>query len=78
MANSRALPSKFVRLTEHERGILALYARGVRGQRLAQEKGITYNTVRSHYERICDKVGERDMLGAAVAFQARLVEEDTG
>jgi DNA-binding NarL/FixJ family response regulator len=63
--------SGLVRLTEHERDILGLYARGVRGRRLADEKQITYNTVRSHYERICQKLGERDMLSAAI----RLVEE---
>lgn len=66
--------SRLVRLTEHERSIVQLYARGVRGQRLAQEKGITYHTVRSHYERICQKCGERDMLSVAI----RLVEEAKG
>lgn len=47
----------------------------VSGQRLAEAKGISYNTVRSHYERICLKCGERDMVSVAVAFQARLIEE---
>lgn len=75
MASSRALQAKFVRLTVHEREILGLYARGVRGQRLAVEKGITYNTVRSHYERICQKLETQDMIGAVIAFQTRLIEE---
>lgn len=66
--------SRFVRLTEHERSIVQLYARGVRGQRLAEVKGISYHTVRSHYERICAKCGERDMISVAI----RLVEEGDG
>ena len=63
------MPSlRLVSLTAHERDILHKYASGVRGQQLANELKITYNTTRTHYLRICRKIDVADMMQASITY----------
>ena len=47
------------RLTERERQVLALLARGKTDQQIAEQLGIRLSTVRSHLDRIAQRTGKR-------------------
>jgi DNA-binding CsgD family transcriptional regulator len=61
-------------LTGRERGVLALMARGLDNQAIANELGIGYATVRGHVRSLMAKLGARSRLEAVVrAVQLDLV-----
>jgi DNA-binding NarL/FixJ family response regulator len=54
------------RLSERERQIAALVARGLKNRDIAAELNISENTVKRHLQSIFDKTGTRDRLELAV------------
>jgi len=54
------------RLSERERQIAALVARGLKNRDIAAELNISENTVKRHLQSIFDKTGARDRLELAV------------
>jgi DNA-binding NarL/FixJ family response regulator len=59
-------PSAIRRLSERERQIAALVARGLKNKDIAQELKISENTVKRHLQSIFNKTGARDRLELAV------------
>jgi two-component system nitrate/nitrite response regulator NarP len=59
-------PSSLRRLSERERQIAALVARGMKNKDIAQELHISENTVKRHLQSIFNKTGSRDRLELAV------------
>ncbi len=59
-------PSTIRRLSERERQIAALVARGLKNKDIAQELSISENTVKRHLQSIFNKTGARDRLELAV------------
>jgi DNA-binding NarL/FixJ family response regulator len=55
------------RLTEREREVLALIARGMRNSEIAGELYLSQATVKTHVARLLRKMGLRDRTQAAVA-----------
>ena len=61
-------------LTEREREVLLLIARGLSNQELAEQLFIADNTVKTHVKRIFTKLGARDRAQAIViAYESGLV-----
>jgi DNA-binding NarL/FixJ family response regulator len=61
-------------LTDREREVLALIARGLSNQELAEQLFIADNTVKTHVKRIFTKLGARDRAQAIViAYESGLV-----
>jgi DNA-binding NarL/FixJ family response regulator len=61
-------------LTEREREVLLLIARGLSNQELADQLFIADNTVKTHVKRILTKVGARDRAQAIViAYESGLM-----
>jgi len=58
--------SSMRRLSERERQIAALVARGLKNKDIAQELNISENTVKRHLQSIFNKTGSRDRLELAV------------
>ena len=61
---SPALP--IADLTEREREVLQLLAKGWYNQRIAEELGISERTVRFHLRNVCDKIGVDSRMEAVV------------
>jgi len=59
-------PSNLKRLSERERQIAALIARGLKNKDIGRELGISENTVKRHLQSIFNKTGARDRLELAV------------
>jgi DNA-binding NarL/FixJ family response regulator len=59
-------PTSLRRLSERERQIAALVARGMKNKDIAQELRISENTVKRHLQSIFSKTGARDRLELAV------------
>jgi DNA-binding NarL/FixJ family response regulator len=59
-------PSTIRRLSERERQIAALVARGMKNKDIARELTISENTVKRHLQSIFNKTGARDRLELAV------------
>jgi len=59
-------PSTIRRLSERERQIAALVARGMKNKDIAHELNISENTVKRHLQSIFNKTGARDRLELAV------------
>ncbi|MGI9102706.1 MAG: response regulator [Terriglobales bacterium] len=59
-------PSNIRRLSERERQIAALVARGLKNKDIAAELKISENTVKRHLQSIFNKTGARDRLELAV------------
>ncbi len=59
-------PSNLKRLSERERQIAALVARGMKNKDIGRELGISENTVKRHLQSIFNKTGARDRLELAV------------
>ena len=69
------LPSRQERLTERERQVLTLIARGRSNKRIALELGISEKTVKTHVGHVLAKLGVTDRTQAAVmAVRAGLVD----
>ncbi len=67
MVSPRAsTPSSLTRLSERERQIAFLVARGMKNRNIAAELNISENTVKRHLQSIFSKTGSRDRLELAV------------
>jgi DNA-binding NarL/FixJ family response regulator len=67
-------PSTIRRLSERERQIAALVARGMKNKDIAQELNISENTVKRHLQSIFNKTGARDRLELAVIALTELTK----
>ena len=65
-ARQQEEPSSLKRLSERERQIAALIARGLKNKDIGRELGISENTVKRHLQSIFNKTGARDRLELAV------------
>lgn len=66
-------------LSQREKEVLVLVARGLTNREIAAELVITENTVRNHISHILDKLGlSRRSQAATYAVQHRLLDEDSG
>ena len=65
-ARQQEEPSNLKRLSERERQIAALIARGMKNKDIGRELGISENTVKRHLQSIFNKTGARDRLELAV------------
>jgi DNA-binding NarL/FixJ family response regulator len=67
-------PSSIRRLSERERQIASLVARGLKNKDIAQELSISENTVKRHLQSIFNKTGARDRLELAVIALTELTK----
>lgn len=65
-------PSSMTRLSERERQISYMVARGMRNRDIASELTISENTVKRHLQSIFSKTGSRDRLELAVLALSEL------
>jgi len=65
-------PSSMTRLSERERQISYMVARGMRNRDIATELSISENTVKRHLQSIFSKTGSRDRLELAVLALSEL------
>jgi len=66
VSNQPAVPSSMERLSERERQISYMVARGMRNRDIATDLSISENTVKRHLQSIFSKTGSRDRLELAV------------
>jgi len=64
--NQPTAPSSMTRLSERERQISYMVARGMKNRDIASELSISENTVKRHLQSIFSKTGSRDRLELAV------------
>ena len=77
-ANAAALTA-VARLTERERQVLTLIARGLSNQEIGVSMCVAETTVKTHVSRVFMKLGARDRVQAAiVAYDASLVVPGAG
>jgi DNA-binding NarL/FixJ family response regulator len=66
MVSDQPVPAAMGRLSERERQISYLVARGMRNRDIATDLRISENTVKRHLQSIFSKTGSRDRLELAV------------
>jgi DNA-binding NarL/FixJ family response regulator len=66
VSNQPTAPSSMTRLSERERQISFMVARGMKNRDIAAELSISENTVKRHLQSIFSKTGSRDRLELAV------------
>ena len=66
VSNQPTAPSSMTRLSERERQISYMVARGMKNRDIASELTISENTVKRHLQSIFSKTGSRDRLELAV------------
>jgi DNA-binding NarL/FixJ family response regulator len=66
VSNQPSAPSSMTRLSERERQISYMVARGMKNRDIAGELNISENTVKRHLQSIFSKTGSRDRLELAV------------
>jgi DNA-binding NarL/FixJ family response regulator len=66
VSDQPAVPSSMARLSDRERQISLMVARGMRNRDIAGELNISENTVKRHLQSIFSKTGSRDRLELAV------------
>jgi len=66
VSNQPPVPSSMQRLSERERQIAYMVARGMRNRDIAADLTISENTVKRHLQSIFSKTGSRDRLELAV------------
>lgn len=66
VSNQPTAPSSMTRLSERERQISYMVARGMKNRDIASELRISENTVKRHLQSIFSKTGSRDRLELAV------------
>jgi len=72
VSNQPAVPSSMQRLSERERQISYMVARGMRNRDIAADLSISENTVKRHLQSIFSKTGSRDRLELAVLALAEI------
>ncbi len=72
-----ALPAELLELTERERDVLDLIARGLTNREIAEKMVISEKTVKTHVSNLLDKLGLEDRTRAAIwALKHGLGAED--
>jgi len=71
---TQELATTMTRLSERERQIAFLVARGLKNKDIAQELSISENTVKRHLQSIFSKTGARDRLELAVIALTELTK----
>lgn len=66
VSDQPSVPSSMTRLSERERQISYMVARGMRNRDIAADLSISENTVKRHLQSIFSKTGSRDRLELAV------------
>jgi len=70
------LPIRISELTPRERDVLRSMVLGLSNREIAADLGIAYTTVRSHAQRVIEKLGARSRLQAvARAYRAGVLDE---
>jgi DNA-binding NarL/FixJ family response regulator len=72
VSNQPPVPAAMERLSERERQISYLVARGMRNRDIATDLSISENTVKRHLQSIFSKTGSRDRLELAVLTLSEL------
>lgn len=72
VSDQPTVPSSMTRLSERERQISYMVARGMRNRDIATELNISENTVKRHLQSIFSKTGSRDRLELAVLALSEL------
>jgi DNA-binding NarL/FixJ family response regulator len=76
---SPAPPSELQRLTDREREVLELVARGKSNAEIARELVVGATTVKTHVGRVLTKLGLRDRIEAVIyAYEAGMIRPGTG
>ncbi|MET9245799.1 LuxR C-terminal-related transcriptional regulator [Nonomuraea sp. NPDC003709] len=74
MATSPAPPVRGLDVTEREREVLVLVARGLSDAEIAQSLYVSLSTIKTHVSSLLTKLGARSRVHLVIAaYEARLV-----